>query len=116
MASGTRNILALGLCAVLAFALIGCEPTKPQPRQVVTIPDGEIDPAVWGKAYPEEYELWKKTAEPVATRRSKYKTGMDSGALTSSPSLMRALSSGWLTLLRKRSWTKASSSCRSASP
>lgn len=99
MASGTRNILALGLCAVLAFALIGCEPTKPQPRQVVTIPDGEIDPAVWGKAYPEEYELWKKTAEPVATRRSKYKTGMDSGALTvdklSQFPYMALLFNGW---------------------
>lgn len=70
--------LALGLAAALA----GCEPTKPQPRQVVTIPDGEINPAIWGRAYPEEYELWKKTEEPVSERRSKYKTGMDSGAVT----------------------------------
>ncbi|MEW5910199.1 MAG: ammonia-forming cytochrome c nitrite reductase subunit c552, partial [Thermodesulfobacteriota bacterium] len=77
----------------------GCEPTKPQPRQVVTIPDGEIDPAVWGKAYPEEFELWKKTAEPVGTRRSKYKTGMDSGAITvdklSQFPYMALLFNGW---------------------
>lgn len=99
MASGTKNILALGLCAVLAMGFIGCEPTKPQPRQVVTIPDGEIDPAVWGKAYPEEYELWKKTAEPVSARRSKYKTGMDSGAVTvdklSQYPYMALLFNGW---------------------
>jgi len=30
----------------------------------VQIADGEIDPAAWGKAYPREYELWKKTEEP----------------------------------------------------
>jgi nitrite reductase (cytochrome c-552) len=99
MASGTKNMLALGLCALLAFGLIGCEPSKPQPRQVVTISDGEIDPAVWGKAYPEEYELWKKTAEPVSARRSKYKTGMDSGAVTvdklSQFPYMALLFNGW---------------------
>jgi nitrite reductase (cytochrome c-552) len=92
-------MLALGLCAILAFGLIGCEPSKPQPRQVVTIPDGEIDPAVWGKAYPEEHELWKKTAEPVSARRSKYKTGMDSGAVTvdklSQFPYMALLFNGW---------------------
>ena len=73
------SLMCLGLA--LAFVLAGCEPPKATPVKTVTIPDGEIDPAVWGKAYPEEYELWKKTAEPVATRRSKYKTGMDGGAI-----------------------------------
>jgi nitrite reductase (cytochrome c-552) len=79
-----RLSLALALClsVILAALLAGCEPTKPQPRQVVTIPDGEIDPTLWGRAYPEEYELWKKTEEPVSARRSKYKTGMDSGPVT----------------------------------
>ena len=77
-----NHTLLICLAMGLAAALAGCEPTKPQPRQVVTIPDGEIDPAIWGRAYPEEYELWKKTEEPVSARRSKYKTGMDSGALT----------------------------------
>ena len=81
MSYSAKHILAACLCLGLAFVLIGCEPPKPTPVKTVNIPDGEIDPAVWGKAYPEEYELWKKTAEPVATRRSKYKTGMDGGAI-----------------------------------
>ncbi len=91
--------VAICVGLVVALGTCGCEPTKPQPRQVVTIPDGEIDPTIWGKAYPEEYELWKKTAEPVPVRRSKYKTGMDSGALTvdklSQFPYMALLFNGW---------------------
>jgi NADH-quinone oxidoreductase subunit N len=75
-------IVTMLVGVILAVFLAGCEPTKPQPRQVVTIPDGEIDPAVWGKAYPEEFELWKKTMDPVATRRSKYKIGIDGGSVS----------------------------------
>ncbi|PKN64593.1 MAG: ammonia-forming cytochrome c nitrite reductase subunit c552 [Deltaproteobacteria bacterium HGW-Deltaproteobacteria-15] len=72
-----KHILVVCLFMVLAVILIGCDSPKPTPVKTVNIPDGEIDPAVWGKAYPEEYELWKKTAEAVSARRSKYKTGMD---------------------------------------
>jgi len=79
--------------------LLGCEPSKPQPVKTVNIPDGEIDPAVWGKAYPEEYELWKKTADPVPTRRSKYKIGMDGGSVSvdklSMYPYMALLFNGW---------------------
>ncbi len=94
-----KPILVLCLGLSLALWAAGCEPTKPQPRQVVTIPDGEIDPAIWGRAYPEEFELWKKTEEPVSARRSKYKTGMDSGAVTmdklSHYPYMALLFNGW---------------------
>jgi nitrite reductase (cytochrome c-552) len=82
MSQRWKYYLALSLCVGLSAFFTGCEPPKPQPRQVVTIPDGEIDPTLWGRAYPEEYELWRKTEEPVSARRSKYKTGMDSGAVT----------------------------------
>ena len=75
-------MLAFFLCLIPALFFAGCEPAKPQPRQVVQIPEGEIDPAIWGRAYPEEFELWKKTEEPVSARQSKYKTGMDSGAIS----------------------------------
>jgi len=91
--------LAYFLAGVLALALAACTPPAPQPRQTVTIPDNEIDPAVWGKAYPEEYELWKKTEEPISARRSKYKTGMDSGPVTmdklSHFPFMALLFNGW---------------------
>jgi nitrite reductase (cytochrome c-552) len=99
MSHRLQNTLVLCLCLCLAALLAGCEPTKPEPRQVVTIPDGEIDPALWGRAFPEEFELWKKTEEPVSARRSKYKTGMDGGALTmdklSHYPYMALLFNGW---------------------
>ena len=99
MAFSTRVTTLACLCLILCAAVIGCEPSKPQTRQVVTIPDETYDPALWGRAYPEEYELWKQTAEPVGTRRSRYKTGMDSGAVTvdklSQFPYMALLFNGW---------------------
>ena len=99
MSNSAKHILAVGVCMMLAFVLVGCEQPKPQAVKTVNIPDGEIDPAVWGKAYPEEYELWKKTADPVPTRRSKYKIGMDGGSVSvdklSMYPYMALLFNGW---------------------
>lgn len=87
------------LMAIFLFGTMGCEPKKPEPVKTVTIPDGEIDPAIWGKAYPEEFESWKKTEEPVSARQSKYKTGMDGGAVSvdklSEFPYMALLFNGW---------------------
>ncbi|MHC1712411.1 MAG: ammonia-forming cytochrome c nitrite reductase subunit c552 [Solidesulfovibrio sp.] len=68
--------------AVFLFVPYACSPPKPEPVKTVTIPDGEIDPAVWGKAYPEEYESWKKTEEPTPAGKSKYKRGFDADRIT----------------------------------
>ncbi len=99
MSYSAKHILAVSVFMMLALALAGCEQPKPQAVKTVNIPDGEIDPAVWGKAYPEEYELWKKTAEPIATRRSKYKIGMDGGSISvdklSMYPFMALLYNGW---------------------
>lgn len=89
------------VCIVITFliALLGCQPSKPEPRQAVVIPDGEINPELWGKVYNEEYELWKKTEDPVSVRRSKYKTGMDGSAISvdklSEFPYMALLFNGW---------------------
>ncbi|RPH51382.1 MAG: ammonia-forming cytochrome c nitrite reductase subunit c552 [Desulfobacteraceae bacterium] len=81
------------------IALLGCQPSKPEQRQTVVIPDGEISPELWGKAYNEEYELWKKTESPVSARLSKYKTGMDGSAISvdklSEFPYMALLFNGW---------------------
>jgi nitrite reductase (cytochrome c-552) len=99
MSYSAKHIVAVCLCMALAFVLIACEPPKPQTVKTVNIPDGEIDPAVWGKAYPEEFELWKKTADPVSARRSKYKIGMDGGSVSvdklSMYPYMALLFNGW---------------------
>ena len=99
MSYSAKHIVAVCLCMALAFVLFGCESPKPQAVKTVNVRTGEIDPAVWGKAYPEEFELWKKTMEPVATRRSRYKTGMDGGAVSvdklSEYPYMALLFNGW---------------------
>ena len=68
---------------MLAMAFIalgsGCAPQKAEPVRTVEIPDGTIDPAQWGKAYPMEFQLWKKTGEPTPAGKSKYKQGYDKG-------------------------------------
>jgi nitrite reductase (cytochrome c-552) len=70
------------LMALFLYAPYACAPSKPEPVKTVTIPDGEIDPEIWGKAYPEEYELWKKTEVPEPAGKSKYKRGFDADRIT----------------------------------
>jgi len=72
-------IALAGLVAVFLLAPYACSPPKPEPVKTVAIPDNEIDPAVWGKAYPDEYDLWKKTEDTEPAGRSKYKRGFDTG-------------------------------------
>lgn len=91
-----------GLAALLAAAalvLAGCQPPKSEPVRPVKIADGEIDPAAWGKAYPVNYDLWKKTAEPTPAGKSKYKRGFDADKITydklSEFPYMALLFNGW---------------------
>jgi nitrite reductase (cytochrome c-552) len=91
----------LSLLAILTpvVFLSACQKPKPQPVKTVQIPDGEIDPAVWGKAYPAEYELWKKTEEPAPAGKSKYKRGFTTDKITydklSEFPYMALLFNGW---------------------
>lgn len=63
----------------LVAAGFGCAPKKVEPVKTAAITDGTVDPAQWGKVYPVEYDLWKKTGEPTAAGKSKYKKGYDEG-------------------------------------
>lgn len=79
-----NHALPVMLLAGLAAALLafGCSPSKPEQVKTVQIADGEIDPEKWGKAYPEEYKLWKDTEKPTAPGKSKYKRGFDADKIT----------------------------------
>lgn len=70
--------VALGLVAVVSIGF-GCAPKKVEPVRTADVKEGAVDPAEWGKVYPVEYELWKKTGEPTAAGKSKYKKGYDEG-------------------------------------
>lgn len=94
------STLALFL-AILSSVLFLAACQKPKPQQVlaVKIADGEIDPEQWGKAYPTEYELWKKTEEPTPAGKSKFKRGFDADKITydklSEFPYMALLFNGW---------------------
>lgn len=74
-----KLIATLMAAALCGFMTAACEPPKPEQVKGFQIPDGTVDPAVWGKAYPEEYEGWKATAQPTPEGKSKYKRGNDGG-------------------------------------
>ena len=75
------RISTLLLAVIVSFMLllpVGCSPQKAEQVKAAQIADGTIDPVEWGKAYPVEYEMWKKTADPAdVAGQSKYKKGND---------------------------------------
>jgi len=73
------NSIAVFALLAAVTVLPGCSPKKPEPVKTGVIADGTIDPAKWGKVYPVEYDLWKKTAEPTPAGKSRYKHGYDVG-------------------------------------
>lgn len=76
------KLLFMALVAAVPLLMIGCQQPKSEPVKTVSIPANEMDPAVWGKAYPTEYELWKKTEEPTPPGKSVYKKGFDTDKVT----------------------------------
>jgi nitrite reductase (cytochrome c-552) len=73
-----QGCAALTLVAVMMIGA-GCAPKKAEAVRTAEIADGTVDPAKWGKVYPVEYDLWKKTGEPTPAGKSRYKKGNDVG-------------------------------------
>ena len=66
---GGLAILVLGLGLIIGY---GFKPSVPPTGAVVkSIPDGSLDPAVWGKYYPDQYASYLKNAE-MTQGNSKY--------------------------------------------
>jgi nitrite reductase (cytochrome c-552) len=61
-------LVAAGLAALLANISARKAESKNPTVRVVNIDDETVDPAVWGKNFPVEYDLYKKTAEMTKTR------------------------------------------------
>lgn len=60
-------LLVIALFTIVT--LVGCSSsTKSQGPVTTNIPEGELDPAVWGKEFPLVYESYKKTAEGGMTK------------------------------------------------
>ena len=79
----TFLILSVSLTLAVAF---GCAPANPKqsPSSNVSIPEGEVDPAVWGKVYPDQYASWQKQSEMVKGN-SKYGGSVPESYLKESP-------------------------------
>ncbi len=63
------TVLILGV-VIAVFAAIVVQAFLAQPAstlKLAKLPDGEYDPAVWGKAYPLEYESYKKNREMASS-------------------------------------------------
>ena len=60
-------IIAAALTAAVAALLVNISQrqleAKQYPLKVVEIPEGELDPAVWGENFPHEYDRFVKTQE-----------------------------------------------------
>lgn len=79
----TRFVIVLSLLLVSAVLFaFGCSPAKTEAVHPVKLEAGEISPEQWGKNYPVEYELWKKTEEKTPAGKSKYKRGYDADGIT----------------------------------
>ncbi len=75
-------VFAVLLLAGFMLLWFGFSPRQAVSLEQAPIPGGTIDPAVWGKAYPIQYEMWKKTEEPAPKGLSKYKRGFDADRVT----------------------------------
>ncbi|GFO59933.1 cytochrome c-552 [Geomonas silvestris] len=76
-----KNLKRCAAVFLVAAAAIwsGCTQHKVEPMKSSEIADGAVDPAEWGKVYPEQYKLWRQTGEPTPAGKSKYKHGYDVG-------------------------------------
>lgn len=72
-------VVTMALVLVLALGF-GCVSRAVQPEAATAgIPDGTVDPELWGRFHPEQYAGWKRTAEPAPAGGSRYKKGSDEG-------------------------------------
>lgn len=57
-----RLLIIAAFCLLLLFAF-GCEQKAKTSAAVITIPEGEKDPAVWGRKYPNHYDSYLRNSE-----------------------------------------------------
>jgi nitrite reductase (cytochrome c-552) len=99
----SRNLLlalvagAFALAAILAAALlVNIAERKQEAKQawvkVVDVTEDDVDAAKWGRNWPREFDGYKRTAEPTAT-----KYGGAAGASEGTPAPQKAVRDPWLT-------------------
>jgi nitrite reductase (cytochrome c-552) len=90
--AGVFLLVALGAAALLVNIAERKEAARHTFVKVVEVTEDDTDPAKWGKNWPREYDGYKRTAEPTAT-----KYGGAKGASEGTPAPQKALRDPWLT-------------------
>jgi nitrite reductase (cytochrome c-552) len=84
-----RSFMLLSLTLIMTGVLIvGCTPKAPIQPTTATIPEGELDPAVWGKVYPDHYASYLKQKEQTKGN-SKYGGSIPESHLKESPAQVK---------------------------
>lgn len=81
------------LPVMILLLLAGCAPPRAEMVKTASIPPGEVDPAVWGKVYPLEYDSFMMTKEG-GQGESKYKGSEQKDKLSEYP-FQLVLLEGW---------------------
>ncbi|MDQ0287111.1 nitrite reductase (cytochrome c-552) [Desulfofundulus luciae] len=81
------------LPVLILLLLAGCAPPRAEMVKTASIPPGEVDPAVWGKVYPLEYDSFMMTKEG-GQGESKYKGSEQKDKLSEYP-FQLVLLDGW---------------------
>ncbi|MBC2724923.1 ammonia-forming cytochrome c nitrite reductase subunit c552 [Desulfosporosinus sp.] len=84
-----QSSLLLGLMLIMIAVLaLGCNQQTPTPSTTAAIPEGELDPAVWGKVYPDQYASYLKQKEQTKGN-SKYGGSVPESHLKESPAQIK---------------------------
>lgn len=84
-----RSFIIFSLILIMTGILIvGCNQSSPTSPTIATIPEGELDPAVWGKVYPNQYASYLKQEEQTKGN-SKYGGSVPESHLKETPAQVK---------------------------
>ena len=63
-----RRVVTLGVAALLTTIIERKQEARNPFYRVVELTDTTVDPAVWGKNFPQQYDDYRKTVDMVHTR------------------------------------------------
>jgi nitrite reductase (cytochrome c-552) len=92
LVAGVFALVAVGVAALLVNIAERKEQARHAFVKVVEVTEDDVDASKWGKNWPREYDGYKRTAEPTAT-----KYGGAAGASDKQPAPQKAARDPWLT-------------------
>jgi nitrite reductase (cytochrome c-552) len=91
LVAGVFALVAIGAAALLVNIAERKQEAKFSFVKVAEVTENDVDPAKWGANWPREYDAYKRTSEPTAT-----KYGGAAGASEGTPAPQKAVRDPWL--------------------